>query len=297
MEVHQLRYFVATAEAGSMTLGAKRCRVAQPSLSQQVRKLESLLGVELFDRLGRGVVLTDAGKALLPRARSILREVHEVEAHLRTDLDAGLGTLTVGAIPTMAPYLLPALIARLRSEHPGCEVIVREDLTDHLVEALADHELDVAIMSTPMEHEHIDLEVVGSEPMLVAAPRHHPLCALPEIGLADLRAEPAITLDDMHCLGEQVGDFCAANRLAQRITCSATQISTLLEFVRLGLGVTIIPEMAMRRERGDGLRYLAFKRSPPVREIALAWRTGRTRPRLAVRLAELLREHLTDAKR
>lgn len=295
MEFRQLRYFVAVAEAGTISRAAERCGIAQPSLSHQIMKLEDELGVQLLDRLGRGVALTDAGRALLPRARQIVAQIQEVEGHLRADLDEGRGRLAVGAIPTMAPYLVPAIIAQLRGEYPQCELIVREDLTQNLVEAIADNELDVAIMSTPIDHELIDLQVVGREPLLVVAPSEHPLCAEGEISLADLRDQPAVTLHEMHCLGKQISEFCEAKRLARNVVCRMTQIDTLLEFVRLGLGVSIVPAMVAAHDDHPGRKYLRFKRSAPTRDIALAWRKGRVRSRLAREFAKLLSEHLPAA--
>jgi len=294
MELRQLRYFVAAAEAGTMSRAADRCGVTQPSLSQQVMKLEAELGLPLFDRLGRGVALTEAGRALLPRARQVIAQAHGIEATLRADLDEGRTHLAVGAIPTMAPYLLPALIAQLRDEHPECEILVVEDLTQNLVEKIADNELDVAIMSSPVDHDLIELQVVGREPMLVVMADGHRLCGSAEVSLADLRAEPFVTLHEMHCLGRQIGDFCVSRRLAGNVVCRMTQIDTLLELVRLGLGVSIVPAMVAARDGGGGRSYQRLRRDVPAREIALAWRSGRTRPRLARRLGDLLTAELAS---
>jgi len=294
MDLRQLRYFVAAAESGGISRAAKRCRVSQPSLSQQILRLEDDLGVPLFDRLGRGVALTDAGAALLPRARQILARVHAIESDLRADLDEGRGRISIGAIPTMAPYLVPALVADLRAEHPGCELLVREDLTENLIEAVADNDLDLAIVSTPIDHEQIELEVVGTEPFLVVAPTQHPACAQDEIALPDLRAEPVVTLDEMHCLGRQITDFCKAKRVGANVACRMTQIDTLLEFVRVGLGVSIVPEMVAARDDNPGRAYLRFKRNTPTRDIALAFRKGRTRSRLARRFADLLTSRIAE---
>ncbi len=294
MELRQLRYFVAVAEAGTISRAAERCGVTQPSISEQLRRLEEELGVDVLDRLGRGVALTEAGRALLPRARRILAQAHELESSVRAEVEEGRGRLAVGAIPTMAPYLVPALVARLREEHPECEAHVREDLTQHLLEAIEDHELDVAIVSTPIDHDLIEVEVLGVEPMFVVAPVGSPLCAAPEISLPDLRAQAAVTLHEMHCLGGQIAEFCAAHRVAGNVVCRMTQIGTLLEFVRLGLGVSIVPRMVAAHDRDSGRRYLPFKRSGPAREIALAWRRGRSRSRLARRFAALLRERLAE---
>ncbi len=278
MELHQLRYFVAAAEAGSMTLAARRCRVAQPSLSQQVRKLEDGLGVVLFDRVGRGIALTEAGRALLPRARRILAEVGETRDHLRAEVESGAGRLAIGAIPTIAPYLLPPVLAALRTEFPACELVVREDLTAALVEAVVNHELDVAITSTPIEHELVETEVVGREELLVVAPASHPLAAVGRLTPEDLRTQPTVSLHEMHCLGAQIAGFCARAGVRPDIVCRTTQLATVLEFVRLGMGVSLVPAMAAACD-GQGERvYLPLAGERPTREIALVWRVGRSRP-------------------
>lgn len=296
MEIHQLRYFVAAAEAGTISRAAERCRVAQPSLSQQLRKLEDAVGAPLFDRLGRGVALTDAGRALLPRARRILAEVRDIEDRLGADVAAGSGRLAIGAIPTMAPYVLPPLLARLRPAFPQCEVLVVEDLTEHLIEQLEDNRLDVAIMSTPVEHDRIALEVVGSEPMFVVAPAGHALGTLPSITLDQLRDQPTITLHDMHCLGRQISGFCAARRLARQVVCRTAQLATVLAFVGEGLGVSLVPKMAADHDTSDARVYLQLKRNPPTRQIALAHRTDRSRGVIVERIAELLREQLAEKR-
>lgn len=278
MEIHQLRYFVAAAEAGSMTLAARRCRVAQPSLSQQVRKLEDGLGVSLFDRVGRGIALTEAGRALLPRARRILGEVAETRENLRAEVESGAGRLAIGAIPTIAPYLLPPVLAGLRAEFPGCELVVREDLTANLVEAVVHHELDVAITSTPIDHELVEVEVVGREELLVVAPAAHPLAAFGRLTLDDLREQPTVSLHEMHCLGAQIAGFCARAGVRPDIVCRTTQLATVLEMVRLGLGVSLVPAMAAAGDRSEERAYLRLTHDALTRDIALVWRTGRTRP-------------------
>lgn len=293
MDIRGLRYFVAVAEAGSISRAAERCRVRQPSMSQQIGRLEGELGVALFDRLGRGVALTDAGRALLDKARGVLARVNELESAVRADVERGGGRLVLGAIPTMAPYLAPALVAGLREEHPQCEVIVHEDLTQGLLEGIADNRIDVAIMSTTIGHELVELETVGAEPFMVVAPADHPVCGAGDIALADLRMHPAVTLSEMHCLGRQIGEFCKARRLGANVVCRTAQIGTLLEFVRLGLGLSIVPAMVAAHDKHPGRKYLRFRRAAPTREIALAWRTGRRRSRLALRLAALLGERLS----
>ena len=294
MEMHQLRYFVAVAEAGSFSRAAERCRVAQPSLSQQIKKLERSLDHDLFDRLPQGVVLTEAGHALLPRARRILNETREAQAELERDLADGRLPLAVGAIPTMAPYLLPPVLQRISAEFPACELTVREDLTERLVEALIDLELDCAIMSTPVDHRLVELEVLGSERLLLVA---HPDLALPaaeQAALDLLREQPSIVLHEMHCLGQQIRSFCDASDLAHRIVCRTTQLETVQRLVALGLGISLVPEMAAPRGRARGLRYAPVPGLSAEREIAVVWRRDRSRGRLARRFVELVRSDLEE---
>ena len=288
MELHQLRYFVAAAEAGTMSLAAERCNIAQPSLSQQIQKLEYSLGTMLFDRLGRGISLTPAGKALLPRARRILAEVLDVQTHLLGDVSEGVGRFAIGAIPTMAPYLLPDLLVSLREQFPRCELIVREDFTENLVRQMTDNQIDVALVSTPIEHELIQVDVIGSEPILVVAPVDHPLCQCESIGLPELRMEPTITLSEVHCLGRQISGFCSTRGLARHVSCQTTQIATVLELVDRGLGVSLVPAMAAAREQSPARHYMKLKKGPLTREIALARRKDRARSLVTTAMVGLI---------
>ncbi|ANM31754.1 hypothetical protein ABI59_22630 [Acidobacteria bacterium Mor1] len=293
MELHQLRYFVAVAETGGFVRAAKRCHVAQPSLSQQIRKLEDELGMPLFDRVPSGAVLTEAGRALLPRARRILYEVRDVSSELRRDLDAGRGPLSVGAIPTMAPYLLPPVLSRFVRANPDCELTVREDLTERLIEAVVEHELDLAIMSTPVEHPALSVEVIGRESLIAVAPKDYPWPAKPS--LDDLRDQPTVVLHEIHCLGKQVEDFCSANSVTRRIVCRSTQLPTVLALVGLGLGLSIVPEMAARTDRTKSRTYREIAGEQPEREISVVRRTDRSVSMLAGRFVEEICQRLTES--
>ena len=292
MELHQLRYFVAVAETGGFVRAARRCGVTQPSLSQQIRKLEDELGAGLFDRSSRGAVLTEAGRALLPRAERILAEVRETIAGVKEDVEAGRGPLAVGAIPTMAPYLMPPVLSRFLRERPDCELTVREDLTERLIEAVVDHELEAAVMSTPVDHPALHVQVVGREPLLVVAPAGYPL---PDrMRVEDLTDEPAVVLHEVHCLGQQIADFCSTARVRRRIVCRSTQLPTVLSLVELGLGISIVPEMAARQDTGSSRVYRPL-RARPEREIAIVRRSDRSVSALCRRFLELLGEHLAAA--
>ncbi|RMF74047.1 MAG: LysR family transcriptional regulator [Planctomycetota bacterium] len=294
MDVRQLRYFVAVAETRSISRAAARCGVAQPSLSQQLQRLERRLGHRLFDRLPRGVALTDAGRALLPRARRVLAELRAAETAIADDLEAGRGRLIAGAIPTMAPYLLPPLVDRFRRRFPDCELTIREDFTERLVEALIDHELDVAIMSTPIDNPLIQVDVVGREELLLASAARPKRNRRPPTKADELRKRPAIVLHEMHCLGQQIESFCAARRLTRRVVCRSTQLDTIMRLVARDIGISFIPAMAAKADTSRKLRYESLGRRGPSREIAIAYHVDRTRSRVSRAFSEMLRDHLAD---
>jgi LysR family transcriptional regulator, hydrogen peroxide-inducible genes activator len=293
MELHQLRYFVAVAETGSFSRGAKQCGIAQPSLSQQIKRLEDSLGTKLFDRLGRTIALTEAGRMLLPDAKRIVRSVAQLHNEMSSGTISG-GQLMIGAIPTIAPYVLPGAIKRFRRSHPETQLTVREDLTERLVEELIDCELDCAVTSMPIESEMIETSVIGTERLLVATATD----ATPPMGksvrLSDLTGQPTIVLHEMHCLGRQIQGFCSGSRIAPRIVCRSTQLMTVLELVGLGLGISLVPEMCATTDRSRTRKYVPVEkdgRDGPTREIAIAWRRDRSRSNAAQTFAsEVVKE-------
>jgi LysR family hydrogen peroxide-inducible transcriptional activator len=298
MELHQLRYFVAVAESRSFSRGAAACAVAQPSLSQQVQKLEAELGQRLFDRLGRTIALTDAARALLPRARRVLAEVEAAGRAVTDEVQDGRGTLAVGAIPTIAPFVLPGAAAEFTRANPAAELVLREDFTVNLVEALAKAELDLCVCSLPLDDERIAHEELATEPLLVAAASGHRFaCDIAKNGRRacqrlrpeDLDGEPAVVLHELHCLGQQVKSFCRQRRLSPRIVCRTTQLATVRGLVAKGLGVSLVPQMCAAADRDGGCTYCPVDDPDLHRTIVVAWHAGRGRSRLAERFIVSLR--------
>ena len=281
MELHQLRYFVAVAECGSFRRAATQCHVAQPSLSQQIIKLEKELGYTLFDRLGRSIALTEAGQSLLPRARSILTGIREIERDISEDIRSGRGQLAVGAIPTIAPFLLPRSLRKFAKKNPRADIMVVEDLTDALLRRLASAELDLCLLALPIEHEQIETETVMSDPLLVACQRDSTLAQVPRVLLRHLSEWPAVVLHEMHCLGEQIQAFCQGYGAQQRIVCRSTQLSTVQSLVALGLGISMVPRMCAAADRSSQRAYRPLADANPSRTVAVAWRRGRRRSKLA----------------
>ena len=250
MEIHQLRYVCAVADTGNFSRAAERCRIAQPSLSQQILKLEQDLGVRLFDRLGRSVRITEAGRAFIAHARSILNQMEAARSSV-ADKNADVrGSVTVGVIPTVAPYLLPAYTAAFAKKYPDAKLRIIEETTSVLVEGLRDLSIDVAILALPLRHKDLDLFPIRTEPLFAALRKDHPRATSKSLALKDLRGESFVMLRDGHCFRDLSIGACARARVSPNIAFESGQFSSVLGMVAAGVGVSLIPEMAIDRNAG-----------------------------------------------
>jgi LysR family transcriptional regulator, hydrogen peroxide-inducible genes activator len=275
MNLRQLQYFVAVADTRHFGRAAKRCYVSQPSLSQQVMKLERELGHPLFERLGRRIQLTEAGEALLPKARSILASFEELESDFAEELAHGGGHLSVGAIPTMAPYLLPPALQKFRKQRPDARIEIHESLTDDLIDQLIDGTVEIGVMSLPVDNALIETRHLFDEPLLACVRMGDPIAKKKSIVLEDLAGKPAIVLHSMHCLGQQVSSFCQQVRLQQNTVCYSRQLTTVQSLIGAGLGYSLLPKMCADHDSDKSRVYRAITDSEPSRPIAVAWRKGR----------------------
>ncbi len=281
MELHQLRYFVAVAESGGFSKAARRCYVAQPSLSQQIIKLEQELGQRLFERLGRRIALTEAGRALLPRARLVLGEAGNIKSAIVEDVAAGVGTLSAGLIPTIAPYLLPGALKRFYAGYPRARISLQENLTDMLVRGIIDLEIEVAIMSLPIENNLITTEPLFDDPLYLALSPGHELLKMREIRAKDLRNVPFIALEEDHCLGEQINNFCYERQINPEVVCRTWNLSTIQHCVSFGNGVSLVPLMMVLTDTSNTCVYRPIKGRSPKRTVVAAWHRDRRPSRLA----------------
>src|SRR6202789_923521 len=274
MEVNQLRYVCAIADTGNFSRAAERCRIAQPSLSQQVQKLEDDLGVKLFDRLGRSIRLTEAGRAFIPRARAILEQLDAARSSA-ADKNADLrGNVTVGVIPTVAPYLMPAYTASFAKKFPDAKLRIIEETTSVLVEGLRDLSIDVAILALPLRHKDLELFPVRTEPLFAALSRNHPRASAKSLSLKDLRGESFVMLRDGHCFRDLSIDTCPRARITPHIAFESGQFSSLLGMVAAGVGVSLVPEMAI--DRNVACRYVRLSDPQATRTIVTAVLRGRS---------------------
>lgn len=293
MELHQIRYFVAVVECGGFRKAAEKCNVSQPSLSQQIIKLEKELELSLFDRMGRRVALTEAGRAFLPRARVILDEVTYLENSLAADLGEVGGSLRFGFIATLAPFLLARSVRALQELRPQARLEVVEGLTDFLVDELLNARLDLAFVSLPLNSDMLSFELLAQEPLVVALPDRHPLAQKKVLTLEDLDKQPFVALHQEHCLGGQVSDFCYGHQLYPNIVCRSHQLETVQQCVQMEVGLSLVPQMATQAPPA-GVVYRPLEDEPPSRPVAVAWHRAREVSRLAQSAIEVVRELLAN---
>ena len=269
MEIHQLRYFVAVAEEGSFSHAAEREHVSQPSLSQQIQKLEAELNQQLFDRLPRSVVLTEAGRCLLEYARRILSGIADARRCVEALEHEVAGRLSVGVIPSIALYVLPKLIGGFQRRYPKVTFELFEDTTDKLAQRLEDGTLDVALASTCEETPTLARHSLGSEPLVMLLPEKHRLAHRKTIKWSELASEKFLLLHEVHCLSGQVRQLLAANHLNPELVLSGAQLATIARMVAAGLGVTLVPHMMVETEFVRGCAPVPFARPVPTRELTL----------------------------
>lgn len=287
MEIQQIRYFSKLAELGNFTRAAEACDVSQPSLSQQISKLELELGQPLFERLGRGTRLTGAGERFKERADQILRLIDEARASVIDEPDAG--QIIIAGIPTIAPFFLPAVLSRLGKSAPRAQIHIREETTQDMLHLLAEGAIDLAVLAMPIKQENLHVEPIMTEELRLVVPRKHPLADKPKIGFKDITAEPFVLLHEAHCLTGTTLAFCQRHAFTPLVTARIQQLAMIQELVRLGQGVSMIPRMAAAADKSTERVYRSLTGDKPTRTIALAWNRMRFQTKLFVNVVNHLR--------
>jgi LysR family transcriptional regulator, hydrogen peroxide-inducible genes activator len=269
--LRQLRYFDALAGHGHFGRAAAACGITQPALSMQIKDLEEALGALLVERGARQVRLTKFGEEAILRARDILRSVDELGDFARASRDRLAGRLRIGMIPTVAPYLLPAVIANLTRTHPELDIHVREALTSKLIQELVEGRLDTAIVALPVSEPSLTEVGLFAENFLLVRPGEDEGTPVPSgETLCEMRL---LLLEEGHCFRDQALSFCNMQSSLPRQTLDASSLSTLVQMVGAGMGVTLIPEMAAAVEtRSAPVSVARFKNPQPSRTIGMIWR-------------------------
>lgn len=288
MEMHQLRYVVAVARTGNFSRAAEQCHVSQPSLSQQIQKLEEELGERLFDRLKREAKLTSHGNAFLRRAMRILEEVDAARREATDAKELASGTVTVGVLPTIAPYLLPPVLTAFHTGHPGIEIVVQEDTTARLLKSALACEIDFALASLPIPDPRFEIRELFTEELLVALPPKHPLTRKRTLRSTDLENERFIVMKEGHCLGDQVLSFCERRDLQPNISFRSAQLETVQALVCAGLGLSLVPAMVIGRGHRRAPEYRSLQSPRPERKIVAVWPRQRPPGRAAEELLTIV---------
>jgi LysR family hydrogen peroxide-inducible transcriptional activator len=279
VEFEQLRHFIKVAELGSFTRAAEVVALSQPALSRSIARLEVELGQPVFDRQTRKVVLTDAGRILLDRAQEILGLADDVRTRICDD--GRTGKVRVAAIPTIAPFYLPPILREFGQNFLDAAVIVHEDTTDVLLKKLQNGEVDVAILSRPIDARHLKAEDLFEEELLLVMSADHPLGKKRHIRLADLETLPFVLLSEAHCLSESVVRFCRQQRAFHPLSVETTsQLTSVQELVSLNHGVSLIPAMARALDVSDRRIYRSLSGTKPTRKIVMMWNPYRFQSRL-----------------
>ncbi len=290
MELDQLRYAVAVAETGNFTRAAERSHITQPSLSQQILNLEKEVGHKLFHRLGRKAVLTEAGATFLERARRILFEVENAAKEL-SDHPSLDRRITVGAVPTIMPYLIAPVIARCRELHPNLVIHASEDFRTNLVRGIVEGEIDLAVVTLPVKNSRLSIEPLLTEQLLLVVGKKHPFASRTEINIDDLAEETFVTMGESSTLAMQIREFFGDHNFVPKVGYRCAQVPTLKLFVAMGLGISILPEVARRPDDRGVLTYLRLTGTAPTHELAIIRHLQRYQSRGSEQFLTLLREH------
>lgn len=288
MEITQLQYFLSIARVGSFTKAADKCYVSQPAISQQIARLEQELGMPVFERQGRQVKLTDAGKILRQRAEQIMSLLEDAKREI-TD-DGETGQLVVGAIPTIAPYLLPQILQSFHRTHPQARLEVVEVVTEELLRNCELGEIDVGLLALPVETKYLEAEELFEEELLLVVPAEHRLATQKTIKVRSIAAEPFILLNDAHCLSGNVSDFCSLQSFQPIETGRTNQLATVQQLVSLGQGVSFVPQMAAHVDRDSSRVYRSLSGAKPTRNVACCYNPYRYQTKLQQNFMACLRK-------
>ncbi len=270
----QLRYLCAVAEHAHFGQAAKACHVSQSTLSAGVLELEDVLGAPLVERNNRQVILTGLGADVVRRSQDILLEVEDLVSLCEAAAEPFAGKMRLGVIPTIAPFLLPRLLNELRQEHPDFQLFIREDLSGHLVDALHHGELDLLLLALPFPAEGVDTLALFDDDFLLASPRGHHLADQRRVKTSELKGESLLLLEDGHCLRDHALEACKLRDSEISVPYQATSLNTIVQMVANGIGITLLPRMALEANllSGTDVELSEFGEKNVCRSIGLMWR-------------------------
>jgi LysR family hydrogen peroxide-inducible transcriptional activator len=299
MNFRELQYIIAVAETRHFGKAAERCYVSQPTLSGQIKKLEEELGVVIFERTSRSVEITPIGLEILQHARLMMEQADAIEQVAQAHQDPLAGPLRIGAIPTLSPYLMPLILVPLKQQYPQMKMVLSEEVTDTLLHRLHAHEIDAALLATPVEEPELVTLPLFDEPFWLAHPRKHPFYTKDEITREDLENTELLLLAEGHCLAKQAMEVCHLTQRREQSEMAdlrAASLETLLQLVGAGFGSTLVPALALRGSwtTGSGIMVRKLDLPDAYRRVSLVYRASFPRVEALQTLANVILAHLPN---
>ncbi|NOX09675.1 MAG: DNA-binding transcriptional regulator OxyR [Gammaproteobacteria bacterium] len=298
MNLRNLEYLLAIDKERHFHRAAERCCVSQPTLSGQLKKLEQELGVQLVERNNRQVRMTDAGRAVADQARRVINEARAIKSIAQTFHNPMQGELQLGLIPTVAPYLLPLIMPLLKKQYPDLKLWLHEQQTAVLLDKLRSAEMDLLILALPVETDEFEEQDLFSEAFWLAAPKNEPLTKKKHLRLSDLQDREILLLEEGHCLRGQALDVCFSAGAHENAGFRATSLETLRYIVGEGMGITLIPDLAVPKRclKTDPVTYIPFRNPKPARRIGILYRKNSYREAVFKNIAVLIQNSLLSSR-
>ncbi len=287
MNLRDLQYLVAVADLRSFSQAADKCFVSQPTLSNQIRKLEETLGITLFERNNKRVIPTEIGEQVVTLARKILHQVDIMHDVAKSSKDPLAGRFRLGAFPTLSTYLFPTLVPKITQALPQLKLVLIEEKTQALLDRLKRGELDAAFLALPVHDDHLEIHTLFDDAFLLAVPPTHSLAKRKQINQSDIHGEKLLLLEEGHCLRDQALEVCHLAGSEEEQDFRATSLETLRQMVKAGTGITFMPNIAIQADE-QGIHYVPFQKPAPHRTIALVWRKTTVRRAVIEKLLMLL---------
>jgi len=287
MNLRDLQYLVAVADVRNFSQAADKCFVSQPTLSNQIRKLEETLGITLFERNNKRVIPTETGEQIVSLARKVLQQVDTMHDVAKSSKDPLAGKFRLGAFPTLSTYIFPSLVPKITAALPQLKLVLIEEKTQQLLDRLKRGELDAALLALPIHEDQLAAQALFDDEFLLAVPPSHPHASKKQIAQADISGEKLLLLEEGHCLRDQALSVCQLAGSEEEQDFRATSLETLRQMVKAGTGITFMPHIAIQTDERD-ICYVPFKKPAPYRTIGLVWRKTSVRTAVIEKLAALL---------
>ncbi|MEZ5493736.1 MAG: LysR substrate-binding domain-containing protein [Pseudomonadales bacterium] len=288
MNLRDLQYLVAVADVRNFSQAADKCFVSQPTLSNQIRKLEETLGITLFERNNKRVIPTETGEQIVALARKVLQQVDTMHDVAKSSKDPLAGKFRLGAFPTLSTYIFPSLVPKITAALPQLKLVLIEEKTQQLLDRLKRGELDAALLALPIHEDQLAAQALFDDEFLLAVPPSHPHASKKQIAQTDISGEKLLLLEEGHCLRDQALSVCQLAGSEEEQDFRATSLETLRQMVKAGTGITFMPHIAIQANESD-ICYVPFKKPAPYRTIGLVWRKTSVRTAVIEKLAALLR--------